>query len=78
MGKLSAEEEKAQKDLKRAMSFIDQGTKMISAAGNIKDMMQIEAGQKLIEFGSGKHEETENTKGYCSGKNQDTGKTHEM
>ena len=25
----------------------------------MKDMMQIEAGQKLIEFGSGKHEETE-------------------
>ena len=32
----------------------------------------------MIEFGSGKHEETEKAKGYCIEKNQDTGKTHEM
>ena len=32
---------------------------MISEAAKMKDMMQIEAGQKLIELGSGKHEETE-------------------
>ena len=61
------------------MSFIDQGTKMISEAAKMKDLMQIEAGQKLIDFGDGKHEETEKRlRGYCSGKNQDTGKTHEM
>ena len=59
MDKLSAEEEKVQKDLKKAMSFIDQGLKMISEAAKMKHMMQNEAGQKLIEFGSGKHEETE-------------------
>ena len=41
------------------MSFIDQGTKMIGETAKMKDMMQIEAGQKLIEFGSGKHEEAE-------------------
>ena len=45
---LSAEEEKVQKDLKKVMSFIDRGTKMISEAAKMKDMMQIEAGQKLI------------------------------
>ena len=32
---------------------------MSSKAAKMKDMMQIEAGQKLIEFVSGKHEETE-------------------
>ena len=57
MDKLSAEEEKVQKDLKKAMSFIDQGTKMISEGAKMKDMMQIVAGQKTVEFGSGKHEE---------------------
>ena len=30
---------------------------MISEAAKMKDMMQIEAGQKLIVFWSGKHEE---------------------
>ena len=30
------------------MSYIDQGTKMISEAAKVKDMMQIEARQKLI------------------------------
>ena len=32
---------------------------MISEVAKMKDMMQIEAGQKLTEFGNGKHEETE-------------------
>ena len=52
---------------------------MISEAAKMKDMMQIEAGQKLIEFGSRKHEETEKRlRDIGSGKNQDRGKTHEM
>ena len=48
---------------------------MISEAAKMKDMMQIEAGQKLLEFGSGKHEANrEKCKEYCSGKKWDTQK----
>ena len=78
LNKLSAEE-KVQKELKKAMSFIDQWTKMISEADEMKDMKQIEAGQKLIRVWEWKAwGNREKAKGYCSGKNQDTGKTYEM
>ena len=42
----------------RAMSYIDQGGQTINKGLKINDMMELEAGQKLIEFGSGKQGET--------------------
>ena len=41
----------------RAMSYIDQGGQKINKGLKINDMMEVEPGQKLIEFGSGKQVE---------------------
>ena len=47
LDKLSAEEEKVQKDLKKAMSFIDQRTKMNSEAAKMKGMIHIEGVESM-------------------------------
>ena len=55
--KLRTEEQDTKEAMDRAMSFIDQGGQKINKGLKINDMMEVEAGQKLIEFGSGKQGE---------------------
>ena len=52
--KLRTEEQDTKEAVDRAMSYIDQGGQKINKGLKINDMMEVEAGQKLIEFGSGK------------------------
>ena len=42
---------------KEAMSYIDEGGQKISEGLKVNDMMKVEAGQKLIEFGREKQTE---------------------
>ena len=55
--KLRTEEQDAKEAMDRAMSYIDQGGQKINKGLKINDMMEVEAGQKLIEFGIGKQGE---------------------
>ena len=55
--KLRTEEQDTKEAMDRAMSYIDQGGQKINKGLKINDMIEVEAGQKLIEFGSGKHGE---------------------
>ena len=55
--KLRTEEQDAKEAMDRAMSCIDQGGQKINKGLKI-NMMEVAAGQKLIEFGSGKQGET--------------------
>ena len=55
--KLRREEQDTKEAMDRAMSYIDQGGQKINKGLKINDMMEVEAGQKLIEFGSGKQGE---------------------
>ena len=41
----------------RAVSYIEEGQKKISHGPNVKDMIEVEAGNKLIEFGRQKQAE---------------------
>ena len=52
--KLRTEEQDIKEAMGRAMSYIDQGGQKLNKGLKINDMMEVEAGQKLIEFGSGK------------------------
>ena len=55
--KLQTEGHNAKEAMDRAVSYIDQGGQKINKGLKINDMMEVEAGQKLIEFGSGKQRE---------------------
>ena len=55
--KLRTEEQDAKEAVDRAMSYIDQGGQKINKGLKINDMMEVKAGQKLIEFRSGKQGE---------------------
>ena len=59
--KLRTEEQDAKEAMDRAMSYIDQGGQKINKGMKINDMIEVEAGQKLIEFGSGKQGESNKT-----------------
>ena len=55
--RLRTEEQDTKKAMDRAMSYIDEGGQKINKGLKINDMLEVEAGQKLIEFGSGKQGE---------------------
>ena len=50
------EEKAVRDDMERAVSYIGEGGKKISAGMKDKNMMEVEAGYKLVEFGRGKRE----------------------
>ena len=58
--KLRTEEQDAKEAMDRAMSYLGQGGQKINKGLKISDMMEVEAGQKLIEFGNGKQGEANN------------------
>ena len=55
--RLRTEEQDAKEAMDRTMSYIDQGGQKLNKQLIINDMTEVEAGQKLIEFGSGKQGE---------------------
>jgi flagellar biosynthesis component FlhA len=57
LDKLSDQEKKAQDAMDKAMSYVEQGEQRISKAAKKGDMMEVEAGNGLIEFGRKKQAE---------------------
>lgn len=57
LDKLNADEKKAQEDMDKAMAYIEQGGQRISEGVKQSDMMEVEAGNGLIDFGRKKQAE---------------------
>ena len=49
--KLKTEHMQAREAMDRAMGYIDEGRQKINEALKVSDMMKVEVGQKLTEFG---------------------------
>ena len=61
--RLKDEEKAVRDDMEMVMTYTDEGGKKISAGLKDKNVMEVEAGYKLVEFG--KEKENEATKRLC-------------
>lgn len=58
LDQLTSEYDSAKEAMQRAMQYIEEGGEKIKNALQVKDMMEVEAGYKLVEFGKNKQAET--------------------
>ena len=50
--------------MQRAIRYVEEGAEKIKNAWKVQDMMEVEAGYKLVEFGKEKQTETTNNVRY--------------